>query len=111
LDLLLIAGLYLVFVLATVAFFFQRFRWRRRKRLGKSNWGYFPTSAAMGNALQQLSTMAQPQVEHVLEEKLAEDEQDDEESGPLDPVAHLQKQARKIQRGEKLGRLTTRWRP
>ena len=60
----------------------------------------------MGNALQQLSVLAQPQVEHTLEEKLSEDVDDDNEAGPQDPIAHLRRQAVRIRRGEKLGRFT-----
>jgi hypothetical protein len=63
----------------------------------------------LGSALQELSVFAQPQVEHVLEEKLNEDTEDDSEGGPENPVAHLHKQAAKIRRGDKLARLTA-WR-
>jgi hypothetical protein len=111
LDLILLRGLYAFTAFVTVAFFFQRYRWRRRKRKGKSNWGFYPSSASMGNALQELSVIAQPQVEHVLEEKSNEDTEDDSEGGPEDPVAHLHRQAEKIRRGEKLDRLTARHRP
>ena len=44
--------------------------------------------------------MAQPQVEHVLEEKLNEDAEDDSEGGPENPVAHLHRQAAKIRRAK-----------
>jgi hypothetical protein len=111
LDVLLLAGLYFISVLFAIAFFFQRYRWRRRKRQGKSNWGFYPSSASLGNALQELSVMAQPQVEHVLEEKLSEDAEDDDEGGPEDPVAHLHRQAVKMRKGEKLDRFTAIRRP
>ena len=107
-DLMLLRGLFIFTAFVTVAFFFQRYRWRRRKRKGKSNWGFYPSSASMGNALQELSVIAAPQVEHVLEEKLNEDAEDDSEGGPENPVAHLHRQAAKIRRGEKLDRLTAR---
>ena len=70
---------------------FQRYRWQRRKRKGKSNWGFCPSSSSLGNALQELSVMAQPQVQHVLDEQLSED-------GPEDPVAHLYRQAAKTRK-------------
>jgi hypothetical protein len=108
LDDMLLGGLYFFSALFAIAFFFQRYRWRRRKRQGKSNWGFYPSSASLGNALQELSVMAQPLVEHVLEEKLNEDTEDDSEGGPENPVAHLHGQAAKIRRGEKLDRLTAR---
>ena len=108
LDLGLLWELYLFIVFVTIAFFFQRYRWRRRKRKGKSNWGFYPSSASMGNALQELSVITQPQVEHVLEEKLNEDAEDDSDAGPEDPVAHLHRQAARIRKGGKLDLLTAR---
>ncbi|MCU1226718.1 MAG: hypothetical protein JWQ42_4811 [Edaphobacter sp.] len=107
LDVMLLGGLYFFSAFFAIAFLFQRYRWGR-KRQGKSNWGFYPSSASLGNALQELSVMAQPQVEHVLEEKLNEDAEDDSEGGPENPVAHLHRQAAKIRRGEKLDRLTAR---
>jgi hypothetical protein len=110
LDLLLLRGLYVFTAFITIALLFQRYRWRKRKRNGKSNWGFYPRSASLGNALQELSVLTQPQVEHVLEEKLNEDAEDDSEAGPEDPVAHLHRQAARVSRGEKLDRLTARHR-
>ncbi len=106
LDLILLRGFVGFMALFTVFFLFQRYRWRRRKRKCKSNWGFYPSSSSLGNALQQLSVFAQPQVEYVLEEKLNEDAEDDSEGGPEDPIAHLHRQAVKIRRGEKIDRLT-----
>jgi hypothetical protein len=108
LDLMLLRGLFAFVAIFTVVFLFQRYRWRRRKRKGKSNWGFYPSSSSLGNALQKLSVMAQPQIEHVLEEKLDENSEYDSEGGPDDPVAHLNRQASKIRRGENLDRLTAR---
>ena len=65
----------------------------------------------MGNALHQLSVIAQPQLEYVLEEKLSEDSEEDDEGAPKDPTAHLHRQAAKLRRGEKLDRLTAVRRP
>ena len=105
-NLLPLAGLLFISVLFAIAFFFQRYRWRRRKRQGKGNWGFYPSSASLGNALQELSVMAHPQVEHVLEEKFSEDAEDDREGGPDNPVAHLHRQVARMRKGEKLDRLT-----
>ena len=106
LDVLPLGGLFLFALLFAIAFFLQRYRWRRRKRQGKSNWGFYPSSASLGIALQELSVMAQPQVEHVLQEKMSEDAEDDSDGGPEDPVAHLHRQAARMRRGGKLDRLT-----
>ena len=106
LDLILLRGFVGFMALFTVSFLFQRYRWRQRKRKGKSNWGFYPSSSSLGNALQQLSVLAQPQVEYVLEEELNENAEDDSEGGPEDPIAHLHRQAVKIRRGKKIDRLT-----
>jgi hypothetical protein len=106
LGLLLLAGLYVFAFFVVTSFFYQRARYRRRKRLGKGKWGFYPGSASMGNALQQLSVILQPQVQHVLEEKQSADAEEDDEGAPSDPTAHLLLQAERIRRGEKLDRLT-----
>ena len=61
----------------------------------------------LGNALHHLQTIAQPQMQHVMEEKLEEDLEDEEAGGPDDPVRHLHRQAAKIRRGEPVERITT----
>jgi hypothetical protein len=50
--------------------------------------------------------LAQPQVEHVLEEKVSEDSEEDDEGAPKEPTAHLHRQAAKLRRGEKCYRDT-----
>jgi hypothetical protein len=105
---MLLGGLYLFAAFIAVVFFFQRYRWRQGKRKGKSNWGFYPSAASMGNALQNLSVIVQPQAEYVLAEKVKEDVDKDDEGGPDDPTAHLLRQAAKIRRGERLDRLTAK---
>ena len=105
-DRMLLAALYSVVVLFGIAFFYQRFRWKRRKALGKGSWGFYPGAAALGNALHQLSVIAKPQAEHAVTEILSEESEDVDEGAPKDPVSHLHRQARKIRRGEKVDRLT-----
>jgi hypothetical protein len=68
-----------------VAFFVQRYLALRRKRKG----GFYPSTASMGNALQELQRLTRPNVQYVLEEKQKEDKQDDEEGGPDDPDRFL----------------------
>ncbi len=106
-GLLFLAGLYAIAAVVTISFFYQRLRYKRRKRLGKSKWGFYPGSASMGNALLQLSVVLQPQMQHIVEEKEVEDaEEDDDDGAPKDPRAHLLRQAERIRRGEKLDQIT-----
>jgi hypothetical protein len=101
-DQILSVGFYgLVCVFACI-FRYQRWRWLRRGRQG-----FYPRGAALGNALQQLQVIAEPQTKYVIEEKLDEEVDADDEGGPDDPVRHLHRQAAKIRRGERLDQLTT----
>jgi hypothetical protein len=93
------------FVLCACVFFFQRTRWKYRKRRGKRNCGFYPTAASAGNALHALQIFAQPEVRYVLQEKLAEDEEQDDEGGSDDPYAWLERQLKQIRRGEPVGDL------
>jgi len=105
-DLILYRG-YCAFVcFVGCAFFYQRYRWRRNRRLGKRRFGFYPSTASMGNALQRLQIIAEPQTKYVVEEKQDEDTDDDDESGPDDPTRHLHRQAAKIRRGERLDTFT-----
>jgi hypothetical protein len=97
----------LLLILWGCVFALQRAVWRSRKRRGKKRLGFYPTSALVGNAFQALQAIAQPRVKHVLEEKLDESEDEDDEAGPKNPTAHLLRQARRIRSGRPVDRLTT----
>jgi hypothetical protein len=96
----------LLIVLWGCAIFVQRALWRWRKRTGQSKLGFYPTGASVGNALQVLQAIAKPQARYVIEEKLEEQTEEDDDAGPKDPTAHLMRQARRIRNGEKVERLT-----
>src|ERR1700722_5658555 len=101
----------LVILLFCSVFYSRRFRWRRRRRRGKRDLGFFPTHAAAGNALQTLQAIAQPRVEYVLDEKFEDEADDDDQAGPPDPMNPLKRQLRRIRNGEKIERLTVLPRP
>jgi hypothetical protein len=107
-HLLFMAGLYLFVAFVAAAFLFQRFRWRRRRRLGRKDLGFYPTSTSLGNALHELQSIAEPPAKYVIAEVLDEEgeAEDDEPEGALNPRAHLLRQAARIRRGERLERLT-----
>lgn len=101
LDQNLAIGFYGFVCLVSAIFLYQRLRWRRTRR------GFRPSTAMLGNALHQMQVMVQPQMQHVIEEKLEEDLEDEESGGPDDPVRHLHRQAAKIRRGKPIERITT----
>ncbi len=100
LDQILAIGLYGFVCVFSIVFAWQRLRWRARGR------GFRPSGAMLGNALQQLQTIAEPLAQYVMEEKEDEEADDEDEGGPDDPGRHLHRQARKIRRGERVENLT-----
>src|ERR1019366_10276530 len=96
LGLLLIVWTCIIFVQRTVCWW--------RMKAGKSTVGFYPTGASMGNALQVLQAFVNPEALHVIEEKLEEPADEENETGPKDPTAHLMRQAGGIQEGETVER-------
>jgi len=103
-----LCALFLLFFFGATAFFGKRWLYRWGKRRGKSRFGFYPSSAAAGNALQTMQALAQPRTELMVEEKLKEPAEDDEESGGDDPLGHLHRQAQAIREGQRPERLTAR---
>jgi len=97
-------GLLLIFWGGIV--FVQRACWRRNRRKGKKKLGFYPSGALIGNALHALQAIAEPRVQHVIEQKLDEPADEEDEAGPKDPTAHLLRQARRIRSGKPIDRLT-----
>jgi hypothetical protein len=96
----------LLLILWGCAVLVQRALWRWRKKKGNGTLGFYPSGASIGNALQTLQAIAQPRTQHVIEEKLEEPADEDDEAGPKDPRAHLLRQARRIRNGEEVECLT-----
>ena len=82
---------------------------RRPNQRNPDTWK--PSRAALGEAFQALQLFSQPQVRHVLAEQQEEEIDEDDNGGPDDPTRHLLRQARRLQRGERLERLMARLPP
>jgi len=74
---------------------------------GKNRRGFYPTTFALGIALQQIQLFVAPNTEYTIAEKLREEAEHDDDGGPDDPARHLDRQLRRIRRGERLDVLTT----
>jgi len=98
-------GLPLVMIFC--AFFFQRYRWKRSRRLGKKRWGFYPSTYALGIAFQQIQLFVAPNAECPISEILKEQAEEDDDGGTQDPARHLERQLRRIRRGERIDTLTT----
>jgi hypothetical protein len=66
------------------------------------------TGVAVGNALQILHVYVDPRVCYVIAQRLEEQAEDDSEDDSADPDKYLERQLRRIRRGEQLDRLTIR---
>ena len=66
------------------------------------------TGVAVGNALQILHVYVDPRVRYVIAQRLEEQVEDDGKDDSADPAKHLERQLRRIRRGEHLDRLTIR---
>jgi hypothetical protein len=91
-------------------FYFNRARWRRRRRTTPEYDGFCPSASSLGNAFHSLQIFTRPTIAYVLEEKYDEDMQDDGDGRPDDPARHLKRQLKRIRRGETVETLTIRLR-
>jgi hypothetical protein len=95
-------------VVILVYYHFRRAVWRRNKRHGKRNLGFCPSSAAMGMALLFLQVFHRPSVVYVVEARQDEDADEDDDGDPEGLTKQLDRQLRKIRRGEPVERLVLR---
>jgi hypothetical protein len=94
------------FILAD--YFRRRAAWRRRKRMGVKNQGFYPSAKAMGNAFQHLEVFTRPSMAYVLDAKEEAEVEEDDEGDPETLVRQLHRQLRRIRRGEAIERLVFR---
>jgi hypothetical protein len=85
----------------------RRALWRSRKRHGRLQLGFYPDTGSLGNALHALQAIVSPQTQHAIVQQLKEEVEDDDVTGPDDPIRPLHRQAKKIRRGEQIDDLTT----
>jgi hypothetical protein len=97
-------GLVVFVLLAVCAFSIQRALWKMKGRSEGNRFGFFPTYTSVGNALQQLQMLAEPQTGYIIEEKLA-DEADEDDDGELEDEADLIRQFRQIRNGDRRAQL------
>jgi hypothetical protein len=99
---------------ALVAALFCAVLWKRGQSSRKRRRGEFsqrtrPTGATIGNALQLLEEFVHPHTKHVLQERLKVQEDQDDGIDAFDPTEHLLQQARRIQSGDAVERITALW--
>ena len=95
----------LLLVLATLGF-----RAKRKVSSHSKRRRFRFTGVAVGNALQILHVYVDPRVRYVIVQRLEEEAEDEGEDDCADPGKHLERQLRRIRRGEEVDRLTIRMR-
>ena len=102
------------YLTAFVAALFCAVLWKcaqssRKRGRGEISQRTRPTGVTIGNALQLLEEFVHPHTKHVLQERLNVQEDQDEGVEASNPTEHLLRQARRIQRGETVERITALW--
>jgi hypothetical protein len=80
---------------------------RRPLRMGRRV-SFSPSPAALGLVFLLASTFYRPAIAHVIETRLREDVEGDDEGDPESPERILDRQLKKIRRGEPIDHLVTR---
>jgi hypothetical protein len=99
---------FLAIAVILVYFCLRRAAWRRKKRLGKKNLGFCPSTSALGMAFLFLQAFSRPSLAHVIEAKRDEDADEDDAGEPETLAKQLRRQLRRIRRGEPVDRLVLR---
>jgi hypothetical protein len=95
---------FLAIIMILLHYSLRRVLWR----LGKSNLGFYPSSFALGMALQFMQMYWKPSVSYVLEEKQDEEADEDDNGDPENLKKQLDRQLKRIRRGEPVDRLVLR---
>jgi hypothetical protein len=85
-----------------------RARWRLNQRSGRKNSGFCPSSFALGMAFQFIQVFYLPSVDNVIEVMQNEDADENDEGDPESPTKQLNRQYKRIRRGEPVDRLVLR---
>ena len=99
-DLIITEGFLAFFSLFTAVFLFQRLQYRRKKTANKNYRGFYPTAAALALALLSLQTLAQPDLNHSIEQRQTEADDEEKNGDPDNPAAQLNRQLKCIRNGQ-----------
>jgi hypothetical protein len=110
-DLIIIGAFLTLFTLFAAVFLLQRLRWRRERAVNADHRGFYPSAAALSLALISLQTLAQPDLNHSIEQRQTEAEDQDENGDPDDPSAQLNRELKRIRNGQPVDILKIPLRP
>jgi hypothetical protein len=102
------ASPFLAIALILLHYFLRRIAWKTRQRRGDKHLGFCPSSAALGIALLFTQVFIRPNLGYFIEQKQKEDADEDDQSDPEGREKHLNRQLRRIRRGEPVNDLSLR---
>lgn len=91
-----------------VHYFLQRAAWKSKQRRGHAKPGFYPSAAALGTILLFAQVFYRPSVAYAVEARLEVDAAEDDAGDPETPARALERQLRRIRRGEPVDRLVMR---
>jgi hypothetical protein len=89
-------------------FYLKRAGFRQNKRSRNRHAGFSSFTFSMGMALQNLEMLVNHKVQHVIEERFDQDADEDDQGDPDSPKAQINRQLKRIRRGELVDRLILR---
>jgi len=104
-SMLLCASPFLAIVGILTYSLIRRSAWKRERRKGKRGLGFCPSSAALGTAFLLLTTFYRPRMEFAIETSEQVEVEEDDQGDPETPEKLLDRQLRRIRRGEPVERL------
>ncbi len=99
---------FLAIAIVFAHFLLRRAKWKIDERRGKKNLGFCPSVAAMGMMLLFMQVFVRPTLQYVLEEKQDDEVKEDDQGDPESITKQLNRQLKKIRRGEQVGDLVLR---
>jgi hypothetical protein len=105
---LLSATPFLAIAALLVYYYLQRQPWMRTTRVGKRLFGIQPSAVGLGMAFLFLQAFWRPSVSHSIEIRQQADVEEDDEGEPETPTKELNRQLRRIRRGESVDTLVLR---
>jgi hypothetical protein len=97
---------YLAIVFILGHYFVRRANYRRRAR--RSIPGFYPSSAALGMVFLLTQMYYRPSIQHAVEARLVIDVEEDDQGDPETPAKQMDRQLKRIRRGEQVESLVLR---
>lgn len=99
---------FLAIIALFVHYSLRRAEWQRKRRRGEKNLGFCPSSSALGMIFLFAQMFYRPTVSYVLEARQDEDADEDDQGDPEHITKQLNRQLKRIRRGEQVGDIVLR---